>query len=159
MLTLRRFRALASTYGANLRRWPAAARVDTEALLQQSARARATLAAEERLDAAIDLAVRREAIRLERGLDSAAALEQLRLAVAAQIRRPPRQVARLEPARVPVPGWFRAHLPELRRLGLATAACAAVAAGLLVGARYDAAARSGDLLAALSFNPMQTQVD
>lgn len=158
MLTLRRFRALAGTYGTDLRRWPAVLRADAQALLQRSAQARATLAAEAPLDAAIDLAARREAARLERGLDSVATLEQLRLGVAAQIRRAPRR-AHLEPARIPARRWLGAHLPELRQLGLATAACAAVAAGLLLGARYDIPAPSGDLLATLSFNPIPSSAD
>ena len=56
MLTLRRFRTMADSYGADLLRWPDGARAEAQALLKASPAARALLDEARTLDDAIEAA-------------------------------------------------------------------------------------------------------
>lgn len=131
MMTLRRFRALTRSYGAELQRWPQEERNAVQELLERSEEARALLAQERSLDAAISAASSRGAQAQD------AALARLRSGVAARI-------ATEDPlARQPgaLFSWLLGTGRELaslrgRRLGLATSGALAIVAGLLIGAMY-----------------------
>ena len=137
MMTLRRFRALAQSYGAELHRWPREERGAAQALLESSEEARALLAQERSLDAAISAASPRGAQAQD------AALARLRSGVAARIAT--------EDIRAQQPGGLFSWLLRggqdfvslrRRRLGLATSGALAIVAGLLIGAMYGPAPAS-----------------
>jgi len=140
MMTLKRFRALTQSYGAELQRWPQEERGAAQELLGSSAEARALLEQERSLDADIAAATaHQDAERLQRGVQDAA-LARLRAGVAARIAR--------EEAQAKPGGWLgwlfggASHSPpvRVRRLGLATSGAFAIIAGLLIGGMYGPAA-------------------
>lgn len=139
MMTPRRFRALADSYGAGLHRWPAAERAAAQALLASSAPARAILAEAAALDAA--LAANAEPAPTE------AALARLRAGVQARLDQ--HALPSLQPVRAGWgwPGW----------LSIA-AGGGAIAAGLLIGLwgapASASASASGDVLALLQPEPI-----
>lgn len=140
MMTLKRFRALARSYGAELQRWPPEERGAARELLDSSEEARALLEQERSLDEIIGAAAASE---------QDAALARLRSAVAARIAS---SEAQAKPA-----GWLgwlfgsaSGVAPvRMRRLGLATSAAFAVIAGLLVGGLYGPAPAPVGALSAL----------
>lgn len=152
MMTLRRFRALTRSYGAELQRWPPQERRAAEELLSRSDEARALLEQERSLDEAIAAASARE--QSERWPEGAqeAALARLRSGVANRIA-----AADAVPGGVPrrLLSWLLGGEQDFaalrrRRLGLATTGALAIVAGLLVGGLYSPAPTpSGGVLTAL----------
>jgi len=158
MMRLRRFRTLAESYGADLKRWPERLQREALVLLDSSAEARQIIARAGELDEAIAAA---EAARHERfwsGDRADAALVRLRNRIAA--RTDPtmpvsasavrgthmRRAVRSGPRRA---GW----------IGLATAASVAILAGILLGIRYSPVPSQQDLLALLQPSPIQLLTD
>jgi hypothetical protein len=134
MMTLRRFRALTQSYGAELQRWPQEERDAARELLESSGEAQALLAQERSLDAAISAASSRGVQPQE------AALARLRSGVAARIVAEDIRAQQ----RGGFFGWLLGGGRELdslrrRRLGLATSGALAIVAGLLIGAMYGPA--------------------
>jgi len=130
MLTLKRFVALAASYGADLGRWPEDMRDEADALLAASPEARMLLEEARTLDKAlVGPAVWQHG-------EQEAALVRLRNGVEARIaggavpepaRRPPRRL-------------------HLRWLGMATGSGLAIAAGLAIGVLDVPAASSPDIV-------------
>jgi len=167
MMTLRRFRTLADSYGADLRRWPERARRQALTLLDSSAEAQAIIGRAGELDEAIAAAGTARLERLWRGESTATALHRLHDNVAAHIGPSSSEAAsardqmrpgapernrspaiRYQPRRV---GW----------VGLATAAGVAVLAGLALGILYSPSppAAQEDLTALLQPAPLQVLTD
>lgn len=136
MMTIRRFRALADSYGPDLQRWPERLRGQALALLGASAEAQAVIARERELDDAIAAAAAARDARLWGAESADRALDRLRARVAARTQAPAagatgaaqlvdfRAARRAPPERV---GW----------IGLATAASLAVLAGLALGMLFS----------------------
>jgi hypothetical protein len=138
MMTLRRFRALTQSYGAQLPRWPQEEHAAAEELLRSSAEARALLAQEQSLDEAIAVATAHQNSKL-RPQDELAAMARLRSGVAARIAT---QAVSKQPGGLW--SWLFGGEQQLgslrrRRLGLATTGAVAIVAGLLVGGLYGPA--------------------
>jgi hypothetical protein len=157
MMTLKRFRTLADSYGADLRRWPERLRPEARRLLESSAEAKEIMAGAGELDDAIIAARAARSDGVWSGDRPEAALVRLRNSVAARIRpaspataiaarATPIRTARNAPRRA---GW----------IGLATAASVAVLAGLVLGIRYPPAAPQQDVLALLQPAPVQLLSD
>ncbi len=149
MVTLRQFKALAESYGADLQRWPDALREEAEALLAVSPEARAALAAERMLDEVLDAArAHQDAVLLPPGAEDAA-LARLRSGVASRVApRPARRGGVLL-------GWrIWAGSVTLGRAGIVAGGGVAVAAGLLIGMLYAPAPAAGNLLSALQPGPL-----
>lgn len=123
MLTLRRFAALAASYGADLNHWPEELRDEASVLLAESSEARALIAEAGALDGVLASA---GASHAEMDWQEPA-LVRLRLGVEAEI------AGMRRPARKPL----RRVLPwHLNWLGMATGSSLAVAAGLATGVLY-----------------------
>jgi hypothetical protein len=153
MLTLGRFKALAESYGADLRRWPEELRSEAQALLASSPEARACLGDARVLDEAISAASQREdAVRSPPG-EADAALARLRSAVEARIAPRP---AHRRPGRGG--GRWLPSLP-LRWAGMATGGSLAILAGLLIGAMYSSGAAPDNVLTLLDPAPIQVLTD
>lgn len=153
MLTLRRFTALAESYGAELLRWPPEARGEAAALLRSSAAARAILDEARVLDEAIAAAGRREDAALWRPGEQDAALARLRSGVAARIaasprRRPTGRLAGWAPSSA-VLGW----------IGMAAGGGLVVAAGLFIGALSATAPTPDSVLTILQPAPIHILAD
>jgi hypothetical protein len=132
MMTLKRFRVLADSYGADLQRWPEEMLGPARAFLIASPEARAILDVAHELDDAIEAASAREsAVRWPPG-EQEAALARLRAGVASRIvsttARPPPYLRLLSWG-----GGAGAASLRLRRVGLATGCAFAIIAGLLIG--------------------------
>ena len=160
MLTLRQFKALVDSYGADWRRWPDNVREQAQALAERSAKARSWLAQARELDAAI------AAARAEDGAESAervaadAALAHLRRRVSARIASTAQQSGKF---RAP---WIAAAMAAMRSpdLGLAQVgslglAAIAVIAGLLLGGLSLSAPASEALLSMLEPSPIHFLAD
>lgn len=148
MLTLRRFRAMAECYGADLRRWPTKAYTDALALLEAEPRARAILDAERRLDGAIETAGKRiDATFLHPG-ENAAAVARLRDSVALSIA-----------ARSTSQWWQWTLWPYLRWFGMASGGGLAIGAGLVIGTLYAATPEADTLLTMLQPSPLHVLAD
>ncbi|MBV8096167.1 MAG: hypothetical protein JOY71_16075 [Acetobacteraceae bacterium] len=145
MLTLRRFMALADSFGADLQRWPAESQKEARALLESSADARAVLAQARRLDEAIGAAHRLEEAALWLPGEPDAALARLRSGVAARIA--PATPGRPRSVRGQL-GWAFSGGSGLLAgpLGWATASGFAIAAGLLIGSLSGTPPASDGLL-------------
>lgn len=158
MMTLRRFRTLAESYGADLQRWPQRLRGQARAMLDGSAEARAIISRARELD---DLIAAAGTARLERlwGDESAdAALHRLQKNVSGRIRRPPSAGV------TPLGGWRSSAASRYRPrpvqwLSLATAASLAVIAGLSLGILYAPSAAQEDLTVLLQPAPLQVLND
>lgn len=157
MLTLKRFKALMDSYGAQPQRWPDSVRADAEALLRVSPQAQQLLADAGELDAALDAAREDEnTVRWPPGAE-AAALGRLRAGVA----------ARLAGAAGRSHGWFRGWLlpvaqwsTSARLAGMATVGGLIIGIGLLLGSMDDARSASQvDVLAMLQPDPLPFQAD
>lgn len=152
MMTLRRFRAMADIYGADLRRWPEEVRGEAEALVTVSLQARTFLDEARRLDDAIEAASAHEDAVLWRPGEQDAALARLRSGVEARIAASAR--------RLPAAGGGRGILSlRLRWLGMATGGGFAVMAGLLIGALYVSAPEPEGVLMLLQPAPIQVLAD
>lgn len=157
MMTLRRFRTLADSYGADLRRWPEPARRQALALLDDSAEAQAIIASARELDEAIAAAGTARLERLWQGESADTAVHRLHDRVAAHIRGSSSETAGgRRRTRSPA-----IHYPPRRVgwLGLATAACVAVVAGLALGILYSPPAPQEDLTTLLQPAPLQVLTD
>jgi hypothetical protein len=146
MMTLRRFSALAASYGADLRRWPGTERGRAETLLASSSEARAALEEARRLDHRIAAARG----PLPDGQD--AALARLRAGVAARIAAP-----RPRPS---IASWLGlawwAWQPQ--RAGI-VAGGIAIIAGLAIGALFPAEPEGEGLMAVLQPVPIHMLAD
>lgn len=158
MMTLRRFRTLAASYGADLQRWPESLRRQACDWLDSSAEAQAIMSRARELDEAIAAAgAARDAHHWD-GKSAAAALHRLRQNVSARIQHPPlggapkfdgidaRTGNRQRPRHV---GW----------VGLATAAGLAVVVGLTLGIFYSPSVQPPDVTALLQPAPLQLLTD
>ena len=153
MMTLKRFRKLAESYGGDLLRWPHQLRPQARALLESSAEARGIMARARELDEAIEAAGSARSENVWSGDRPEAALVRLRNTVAARTGAAGASAARTSgqaPVRVArsIPG-------RVRWIGLATAAGVAIVAGVTLGIAYAPAGTHPDLLAALQPEPIQ----
>jgi hypothetical protein len=156
MLTLKRFMALADSYGAQLQRWPEEARGDAEALLRVSSQARMIFAKARTLDEAIHTASAQENALLWQPSDQEAALARLRSTVAAGIAASSVNNGRWGWVLPAGAGWMSLARPGW--IGLATGSFV-VAAGILIGSTYGAAPPSSDLQAMLQPMPIHVLAD
>ncbi|HEX5461808.1 MAG TPA: hypothetical protein VFX20_17725 [Steroidobacteraceae bacterium] len=158
MMTLRRFRTLADSYGADLQRWPQRLRGRALALLDSSVEAQAVISRAKELD---DIIAAARAARLERlwgGESADAALHRLQKNVSERIRRPPSGgVTALHGMRPRAAGHYRPRPAEW--IGLVTAASLAVIAGLALGILSSPSAPQEDLTALLQPAPLQVLTD
>jgi hypothetical protein len=157
MMTLKRFRTLADSYGGDLQRWPERMRPQARALLDTSAEARQIIGRAGKLDEVIAAAEGAHSEHLWSGDRADAVLERLRNRVATRIAptRPATAIRAVSLLRTPL-GTPR----RVRWIGLATAASVAIVAGLVLGIRYSpAAARQDDLSALLQPSPIQLPAD
>ena len=153
-MTIKRFRALAASFGSDLRLWPDHERGAAEALLARSAPARLALERERVLDDAIrDAGAVLDEAHSEPGGD-AAALARLRSGVSARIaplaRPPSRRGSGLTVAALSGQGMVLANRPML----LVTAGCATVLAGLLIGALQATPPVGPDIMVLLQATPL-----
>ena len=158
MMTLRRFRKLAESYGADLQRWPQRLRGQALAMLDASAEAQAIIIRARELDEAIAAAGAAHDARVWGAESADVALRRLHERVSARTRRPAsegavlsgafnsRSASRYRPQRA---GW----------VGFATAAALAVLAGLALGIFYSPSAPPQDLTALLQPAPLQVLND
>jgi hypothetical protein len=162
MLTLKTFKALTESYGAEPERWPDSMRADAEALLRVSPQAQQLLAEARALDEAIDAASERDDTARWPPDEAAAALVRLRAAVASRVVRPAGQEAAagwrhwLRGWMLPVAQW-----PSSARLaGMAAAGGFIIAVGLFLGS-MDATrpAPQVDVLAMLQPDPFPFLAD
>jgi hypothetical protein len=169
MLTLKRFAALAASYGGDLRRWPEDARGEAQALAKTSSQARDILADAQKLDAALDAAGTHEDRLLLSGDEQAAALARLRAGVAARI-------ATAEAAPISAAaanrrsGWMSAMTSRFMALrfagwprlgwaaGMATVGCLAILAGLWLGGIAATSSATDTVLTLLQPAPPSIQI-
>jgi len=144
MLTLKRFKAMTGSYGADLLRWPEPERTAAQTLLEGSAEARALLADARMLDEALAMASARQSAAHRRNNHEDVALARLRSGVAARI------AAASGRSRVSL----RALSTPLGWAGLATACSLAVVAGLVIGSLYTPPGVSDALLTLLQPAPI-----
>lgn len=161
MMSFRRFKALADSYGADLQRWPAALRGDAQALRDASPAARALLDEARALDTAIAAAGRRREAALWPAGEQDAALARLRDGVAARIAPgPSRPVhARRGPAAMLLGAMTWASRGQSGWLGMAMGAGLAVAAGVLIGAQTVPPPVTVDVLTILQPTPIHFFAD
>lgn len=158
MITLRRFKKLADSYGGDLRRWPEGLRAPARALLERSADARRVFARAVDVDDAVAAAVAARNTRTWTAGSADAALERLRSGVAARIRS-------TAVRRSGSSAWIGASpsraIPFRRAgwVGLATAASIAVISGLALGILYSPASPSQSLFSLLQPAPLQLLAD
>jgi hypothetical protein len=158
MLTLGRFRALADSYGADLRSWPEEMRGEAELLARASAEARAVLDEAQTLDEAIAAASAHEDALLWLPGEQDAALARLRAGVGARIAASSlRRRARGLWALAGGDAWATAA--QLRWLGMATGGGVAIMAGLLIGALYASAPAPDNVLTLLEPSPIHILAD
>jgi hypothetical protein len=159
MLTLVRFRALADSYGADLRRWPEEVRGDAQALFEVCAEARRLLQAARALDEAIASAGTRDVLAQAPG-EADAALVRLLARVDASIlaapsRRLPRTGRRSDRT---LASWRSLHLNP-RWIGMASVCSLAVAGGLWLGLAPAPPLAPDALFAMLQLLPVQVTVE
>lgn len=155
MMTLKRFKSLADSYGADLQRWPERVRPQARALLDSSPEAQEIIARAGELDAAITAAAAARSESLWSGDRPEAALVRLRNGVASQIN--PANSA-MTPGRSSI-RTVRRTPRRLGWIGLATAASVAIVAGFALGILYSQGPSSQDLLALLQPSPIQLLAD
>lgn len=177
MLTLKRFKALTDSYGAQPQRWPDSVRADAEALLLVSPEARQLLAEAQGLDEALDAASEREDAVSWLPREEAAALARLRAGVAARVAQTAGGEARARGAASgearaggAASGWRRwlrgwllpvTQWPSSARLaGMAAAGGFIIAVGLLLGSMdVTRPASQVDVLAMLQPDPLPFLAD
>jgi hypothetical protein len=156
MLTLRRFKALADSYGAELQRWPDEVRGEAEALLNASPEARRFLAEAQTLDDVIEAASAQEDTMLWPPGEQSAALARLRSGVAARLTSsPPRRPVGRFLGWAPLGEAYRAISVYFGWVGLATGSGFAIVAGLLIGSMYAPTSAPHDVLTMLQPAPLQ----
>jgi hypothetical protein len=134
MLTLKRFKTMTDSYGADLLRWPEQERAAAQTLLEECAEARALLADARMLDDALAIASARRSAAHLRNYNEEATLARLRSGVAARIAATGGRSRGWSS-----PGW----------VSLATAGSLAVVAGLVIGGLYNPPGASSDALITL----------
>jgi len=156
MMTLKRFRKLTDSYGADLRRWPERLRPQGRALLECSAQAQEIIARARELDEAIAAAASARSESLWAGDHPEEALVRLRNSVAARIgpAGAPAAVAAVA-AKQRSRRSARGTLWRVRWVSLATAASVAILAGIALGMMYTPAATHQDFLTLLQPGPIQ----
>jgi len=142
MLTLRRFRRMTDTYGADLRRWPDKLRADGEALLGVSPEARAILSDARMMDEAIEAGRAGDDAMMRQPGEFDAALARVRAGVAARIAA---SGARRPSGGLPWQLWW---------FGMAASSGLAVAIGLLLGVTYGSEPLPDNLMAMLQPAPI-----
>jgi hypothetical protein len=149
MMTLKRFRTLADSYGADLQRWPERLRPQARRLLESSAAAQEVMARAGELDEAIRVAGVARSESVWSGDRPEAALIRLRNGVGTRIAAATNTAQELQ-GRAARSGPGRA-----RWVGLATAASVAILAGVVLGIVYSPTTSHQDLLAVLQPGPIQ----
>jgi hypothetical protein len=151
MLTLRRFRALADSFGGDLQRWPQEERSEAQALLNISPQAHALLDEARALDHAIAEASTRSNAMAQRVGEEGAAMARLRSGVAARIAISVQEQhsARRHFVRASSGRTNGVAATPLTWIGLATASGLVVTAGFLIGALYAPAPPSDAVLGML----------
>lgn len=153
MMTLKRFRTLADSYGADFQRWPERLRPQACRFLESSAAAQEIMARAGELDRAIVAAGVAHRESVWSGDRPDAALVRLRNSVGARIRLtdPGADIT----ARAISVRTVRNTSQRLGWFSLATAASVAVLAGVMLGIRYSPAPPQQDVLALLQPAPVQ----
>jgi hypothetical protein len=155
MMTLERLKWLASSYGADLERWPEQVRQDARNLLNTSHAARAILARAQVLDETITAAAEVEHSQNWPRDEAAAALARLRSHVAARIaeREPASSRRRLVPS---LSSFVSTLLNPLQSGwgGLLTGGVIAITAGLAIGLLYTSGPPPVDVLLLLEPAPL-----
>src|SRR5215475_11070420 len=95
MMTLKRFEALADSYGGHLWRWPEESRREAEVLLSSSAEAHRILDRARALDVALGATTRVDSTEEAADPSEAAALARLRAGVAMRLDQTPSRRRRL----------------------------------------------------------------
>ena len=158
MMTLRRFRALAGSFGADLQRWPEQERDAARALLRASPEAYALREGAHVLDAAITAAsMQEQVVSWRQPGEQDAAMARLRAGVAARlsvpaVHRPRRQLAWR-------PATWEPWVGRAGVLGLTASGVLAVVAGLLIGAMYAAEPAPDTLMSMLQPAPIHLLED
>lgn len=166
MMTLRRFRILAGSYGAELQRWPERLRPQAQALLATSTEARVIIARARELDEAIAAAGAARDTGIWRGAGADSALQRLRANVTARVGA----IAAADASEAPIAATTAAsrsdfHAPNrapsrrTRWLSLATAASIAVIVGFVIGVVYSPTTPTQELTALLQPAPLQLLAD
>ena len=134
MLTIKRFKALADSYGGRLERWPAEVRGEAEMLLNSSPQARQILSEASALDEAMEAARRQDDESRWAPGQSDAALARLRAGVSTRLAM---SSARAKPRnRI---GWNLSDrmswlfFPKLGPIAMAMGCGCTVLAGLFIG--------------------------
>lgn len=154
MLTLKRFKTMTDSYGADLLRWPEQERAAAQTFLERSAEARTLLADARVLDEALAVAGARQSATHRRNNHEEVALARLRSGVAKRI------AVASGRSRVSLMEWalsvtIRGALSKPSRwAGLATACSVAVVAGLVIGSLYSPTGASDVLLTLLQPEPI-----
>lgn len=169
MLTLKRFKALTDSYGAEPERWPASVRADAAALLRVSPEAQQLLAEARELDNTIHaVRERADAVNWPPG-EEAAALARLRAAVATRVAGATRQESadRARGAGASRHHWLWSWMSPVaqwsssaRLAAMAAAGGVIIAAGLLLGSMdVTHPAPQVDVLAMLQPDPLPFLAD
>jgi hypothetical protein len=156
MLTLRKFKALAESYGAELQRWPEETRGEAKALLESSPQAMALLREAWELDEVISAARDREAAERWPAGEEEAALARLRSGVAAQIASS-RRGRRVRGSGFGWGGWAGVHAAvnaHIEVVGLTLGSGLSIVAGGMIGLMYGATPVSDSLLTVLQAAPL-----
>jgi hypothetical protein len=156
MLSLKRFKMMTESYGADLQRWPKEMRGDSEALLNVSAQARLLHAEAQTLDALIMAAGAQEQAMLWPPGEQASALARLRAGVAVRLASPTgRQSTDWFLRWIPSEKVHRGMIPMNRSwLGLTLGSGFAIVAGLLIGSLSAVAPPQHNVLAMLQTAPL-----
>jgi hypothetical protein len=158
MLTLKRFAALAESYGGDLRRWPDDTRGEAQALLNVSPQARSIIDDAQKLDSAIEAAGLHEDHQLLPPGEQEAALARLRTGVTARIAAAEAGTSANRQSRLMLMMVALAGSPQPRwAAGMATAAALAILAGLWLGG-IGATASATDTVLSLLQRPPSIQI-
>ncbi len=150
MLSVRRFRALIDSYGADLRRWPDSDRPPAQLLLEALPEARRLLDEARRLDEKIAAAAARQDAELWAKDEPDAALARLRDRIAVRIAaRTAALPLRRRPLGWTVAGFGRAHSAAFRHVSMVAGSGAAVVIGLWIGWVQSTPSAPVDLLTML----------
>jgi len=158
-LTLKRFKTMTDSYGADLLRWPEQERAAAQTLLDGSAEARAHLADARLLDEALAVASARQSAAHQRNNHEDAALARLRSGVATRIAAASgRSRASLLERALSITTRGALSMPS-GWAGLAIACSLAVVAGLVIGSLYTSPGASDALITLLQPAPIDNLGD
>jgi hypothetical protein len=159
MLTLKRFAALAASYGGDMRRWPDETRGEAQVLMNVSSQAREIFSDAQKLDSAIEAAsLYEDRLLLPEGKQQAA-LARLRAGVATRIVATETDAmsganANRRSGSVLAAMMRLAGLPQFRwAAGMATAGGVAILAGLWLGGIGTTASATDTVLTLLQRPP------